>query len=397
MRVAVKRGVAGATAATVVAGVALAVMLWPHAERDINVKTAQALSGNAPPAARDFGNATAPPPAAATTSVAIAKAAPELDHSTLWRLCPSLWGDLSDDCMAALEARYAGKAAFLRNSSSVLPPTTPITWHQVYADPAGTRRIVADALRNPECMVPEGQVRPDLREVCAADAMTRYAILQERCGLVLVEYRDDHKNQQEWEDWLAHLDNDKSLDSDEYHRRRMKWDEIEFESAWHMQKCRAVESTVTAWLPELPLPRLGPKVRTYKTKTSTEFSFSMEHLKVTYDQSEHLIPAAARLGSEWALARTLDSVAHINAMAKSDLAMAYAGRARKVGWESDLYMPYFALAHFHAQLRGVPRHEVRLPVGKITEEQWQAAGREAERIVVQGWTPMTAAEIDADG
>ena len=196
---------------------------------------------------------------------------------------------------------------------------------------------------------------------------------------------------------MSRLDNNKTLDFNEYHRRRIKWDEMEFLSAWHIQKCRAIESTVTAWLPELPLPRLGPKVRTYKTKTSTEFSFSMEHLEVTYDQSEHLIPAAARLGSEWALAHTLDSVAHINAMAQSDLAMAYAGRARKVGVESDRYVPYFMLAHFHAHLRGVPRHEVRLPIGRITAEQRQAAEREAERIVVQGWTPMTAAEIDADG
>ena len=65
------------------------------------------------------------------------------------------------------------------------PPSTPITWCQVYADPAAMRRIVADALRNPECRVAEGQVRLDLREVCAADAIARLAILQQQCGVIL--------------------------------------------------------------------------------------------------------------------------------------------------------------------------------------------------------------------
>ena len=168
-----------------------------------------------------------------------------------------------------------------------------------------------------------------------------------------------------------------------------------------MQKCRAVESTVMAWLPELPLPRLGPKSRSYLIKKSTEhgtrYIGTIQHLEVTYDQSRHLIPAAARLGSEWALAHSLDSVAHINAMAQSDLAMAYAGRARKVGVESDLYVPYVMAAYHYAQLRGVPPHKSWLPVGEVTEEQWQAAWQEALRIVAQGWEPMTAAEIDSDG
>ena len=373
LRIAAKRSIAWAVASAAMAGVAMAIMLWSRAERDIGAAAAEAPSGNASPEARDPGNGTDPPPAAATTSVAVAEPAQELDHDTLWRLCPSLWGKFSDDCMAALEARYVDRPGQLRRfSMPPFPPGTPITWRQVYADPAATRRIVADALRNPQCRVAEGQVRLDLREVCAADAITRLAILQQQCGVILEDTTDSTA---QWlrESALSRLENDASLDSDEYHRRRTEEDEGGFWGAWHVRKCRAAESTVTAWLPEFPAP--------------PEDSDTRIHSGI-YDQAKYLIPAAARRGSEWALARTLGSVAHINAMAELDLALAYAGRARKVGPESDLYLPYFIAAHHYAQLRGVQRHEMRLPVGGFTAEQWQAAWRKAPRIIAQGWEPM---------
>ena len=386
MPIAAKRSLAWAMALTAVAGVALAVMLWTRAERDLDAEMAEAPSENAPPA-RNPGNGTVPPSAAATTSVAVAEPAPELDHDTLWRLCPSLWGELSDDCMAALEARYADRAAGLRDFDiPPLPLSTSITWRQVYADPAATRRIVADALRNPECRVPEGQVRPDLGEVCAADAMTRFAILQQQCGLILLKKGSGASRQRIWESVSSSIENDKSLDFDEYHRHRTNIDEDEFRGTWHVRKCRAAEPVVRAWLPEFPVPQEGPESRTYYEGSMLVISHEMR----TYDQGKHLIPAAARLGSEWALARTLDSAAHINAMAEFDLALAYAGRARKVGSESDHYPSYIMVAGFYAHLRGVSLHEFRLPRPKVefTEEQLQAAKEEVRRIVERGWEPM---------
>ena len=237
--------------------------------------------------------------------------------------------------MAALEARYADEAAGLRYISMPppFPPSTSITWREVYADPAATRRIVADALRNPECRVPEGQVRPDLGEVCAADAMTRFAILQQQCGTILLKHNSDADRQWVWEEVSSRIENNKSLDFDEYHRRRTNLDEDEFWGEWHVRKCRAARARRQGLAAGVSSAAGRPSTRIYREGSMV----GILHVMRTYDQGKHLIPAAARLGSEWALARTLDSAAHINAMAEFDLALAYAGRARKVGSESDHY------------------------------------------------------------
>ena len=374
MRIAVKRSLAWAMASVAVSGIALAVMLWSRAERNIDAKAAQAPDGNAPAAARDPGNGAVPPPAADPAQGL------DRDHA-LWQICPSLWGDLSDDCVAELELRYADGSAEIDTPilpPPLLPPRTPITWRQAYADPAATRRTVAAALRNPECSVAMDQVRLDLREVCAADAMARFAILQHQCGTILLRGVDVYQRQQK--DLSSKLEDSASLDVDEYRRLRTEsW----FESAWHVRKCRDAESTVTAWLPEFPAPSEDP-------------------LGNSHDQSLHLIMAAARLGSEWALAHMLGSewalsrlpgsVARINAMAELDLATAYAARAMMTGSvESDRYLHYAMAAGYYAQMRGVSPHEIWLPAGECGSfggRRCQAAIQEARRIVERGWQPM---------
>ena len=232
--------------------------------------------------------------------------APSLER--LRELCgqPSL-GAFGPECLDALEQRYGTVPAVadLRHfyTAPVFDPVLlgrPPTWDDVFQDTEGALARVYDAMDRPECLPPEGELRFEHREACAADDMARLAILRLDCARLMFRLgysgevdigvwegqpgdRDDfEERQRHWESHLLRLD--RAADTADYRTRRDRMDGEWYAAMWRAGKCRALPigvftklgpfGTVTGW------PQIGPSQRLFET--------------------------AARLGSEWALSVVLN-------------------------------------------------------------------------------------------
>lgn len=109
-----------------------------------------------------------------------------LDTVALRQHCGRPWeAQFAEECLAVLERRYRGTTPQL---PTLLPGFLPVllgappTWSQVFDEPAAALAAARDGLARPECLVPEGALRIDLRDECAADAMAKLAILRQQCA-----------------------------------------------------------------------------------------------------------------------------------------------------------------------------------------------------------------------
>ena len=156
-------------------------------------------------------------------------------------------------------------------------------WREALADPVGTRRSVVEALDRPECRVPPsddwpGETRPDLYEICSAEAMLRLASLQDKC----VERRHA-----DWESIRSRsmAQVDRISDSqEEYHRRIESDDRARAGLYWEAYMCRTVPPEAFEWIETLPVPIGDPTANRYGRPPIT--------------QALDLYLAARRLGAE---------------------------------------------------------------------------------------------------
>ena len=232
--------------------------------------------------------------------------APGLER--LRELCgqPSL-GAFGPECNEALEQRYgtALAAADLRHfySSSVFNPVLlgrPPTWDDVFQDTEGALARVYDAMDRPECLPPDGELRFEHREACAADDMARLAILRLDCARLMFQLgysgevatgvwegqpgdRDDFEaRQRAWEIDLLQLD--RAADTADYRTRRDRMDGDWYAAMWRAGRCRT--------LPRGIFTKLGP--------------FGAATGWPRFGTNPKIFKTAARLGSEWALSIVLN-------------------------------------------------------------------------------------------
>lgn len=223
---------------------------------------------------------------------------PEDDLYDLARLCSDLWGDPGEPCLEALEARFgkentlAGAArspadwsrhrAEVRARSSLIASLDVPTLAEVFDDPSAIRRAVGIALAKPECVVGEGQMRPRLRERCAADDMAKLAMLQAACVPLLWQdraYREAGMHDAFAEGWRSAIAaTAEEPDHETYLRLVAEMEEERFRFAWRLHRCRAVPDDALAWVDAFRVPD--------------------DHSGA--DQSLALDVNAARLGTEWA-------------------------------------------------------------------------------------------------
>ena len=222
---------------------------------------------------------------------------PEVDPFDLERLCPDLWGDPGEPCLEALETRFgeemavrAGigspmdwsrRTAQVRTRISLIASLDVPTFAEVFEDPSATLRAVGTALAKPECVVAEGQMRPRLRERCAADDMAKLAMLQATCVPPLIrdrDYRDAGMHDGWAEDWRwAIAATAEQPDQDTYLRLVAELEEERFRFAWRLHRCRAVPDDALSGVDPFRIPD----------------GFSAAY------QASRLALAAARLGTEW--------------------------------------------------------------------------------------------------
>lgn len=365
----------------VVAGVFLA--LWHRAGS--GVRAAVAPIPPAPPAAD--APVSAPPEISGQPSAAVEEAdVPKgpLDGWALRQLCGRPWEAAFDvECVAALERTYGETVPALSDRDSSFRghfrPVLlgePVTWAEVFDDTAGAVLAAREALARPECLVPEGGIRVELRDACAADEMAKLALLRAECtkGGSSLEGR-----QMRWNADMTTIG--REVDQALYQQRLARLDEMWFGRMWRIRKCRAVPAEAMGALGPFPEP-IGARHN------------------VGNEQAE-LMMAAARLGSDWALSSALwwgrdkpvfeVNEAYFDAVARERPVLAELLRMRRAhGVEQIMHVVVSVLL---GEALGVLVHHegVSRIIGAVDLDVERAAWRlAAPRLMALGWTLVVA-------
>ena len=181
-----------------------------------------------------------------------------------------------DDCQAAREAWFSEKPA----AAPIIPAAAPTSWGEVFADVPQRLERALPAIRDPGCRVPEGEIRADLAEQCAARDMAVLAVFKNACGWARDEFEplldfDARFGLQEylwlalWGDYvraLRRLDdgwrfagellelerparveaawNERLLNVEEHRRQRWRLEQVHLRTGWLLLKCRAEKPTL---------------------------------------------------------------------------------------------------------------------------------------------------------
>ena len=256
--------------------------LWHRFPSKESLEVANAARAYATPVAEAERQTGAPPPV--KTELPAAQGEPSA-AVPLRDLCGEPWvADFTQECLKALERRHAERAVSDDSPRDNFWPSLigdRVTWREVFEHPAPALAAVRRALDRPECLVPDGRFRIDLRQTCAADDMARLAILRRECTL-LGRYDDLDARQGLWDVNMRVVD--RAEDHAEYRGRLKRLDDRWFGELWRHGKCQPLAEETFAALGPFPEP-----IRDWHTPN---------------DQYE-MMEAAARLGSDWALSSVL--------------------------------------------------------------------------------------------
>lgn len=292
----------------------------------------------------------------------------------------NLWHRQEDACLSRLDAEYldqsvtesrwfypGGYPAGPRTRFVPMPKTDVVRWRDLFGSPKQMRTRAGAALAKPECVRGKGDVDHGLRNACAADDILRLGLLHEAC--VPFVARDGYAD---WEaDWngefeqaaeLAQFDVSYSGMHHVVARARVHF-------AWRLQRCRSVPGEALEPLAQLP--------QRPRHCTSPD-----------WHQGHDLINIASRLGSPWAMTRSIGSNEDVNALAETALAFAYVQRAGKAFVNGD------GLADQLGYLLAAMRHDAGVHIdwrgfeGAFTSTETEAGRKMAQELGSQGWIPL---------
>ena len=181
-----RRRVWGALALTGTLGagalLAVGVAMWSGmAPATADAPSSAAPQVEAPPDA----NALSPPGMESGEAVAAAPAELPL-------VCAALDEDQhglpTQACVDALEVRFLPAPT----SHTILPVSPPLLWSDVFEGIAAKIEAVDAALADGACEVPDGEIKPELGERCAARAMAALDVLRQVCSMAGVRAVDPH-------------------------------------------------------------------------------------------------------------------------------------------------------------------------------------------------------------
>lgn len=224
------------------AALAAVVLAWwwygSGVASDGGAEPAAAHSGDTlpPPARQGVGHA---PPAHSPVAAAGDEADRQVAAGRFWesveRYCPwppepSAWRVLDDPCLSVMNRRNLNE-----------------DWLRALDDPLAAWQAVAEALARPECVVPEGEIRPDLHEACAAGAMVQLALLQTKCA---------RRVRQDPEEVFAYgrRQVDQADGQEEYHHWVEDNHRANAQILWEVYMCRTVPREALEWVDAIPAP-----------------------------------------------------------------------------------------------------------------------------------------------
>ena len=362
---------------------------------------------------------------AALQQTACGTSGPELAAALgrLKHICPSPSDGMSIECMAALQERYWNKPVLCHAHANPArefwkpiwwpkPRNDLLVWREVFEDPSSLRADVHAAAANRACRLRGDEFRPDLRRTCAADAMARLGVLHGACQYAL--YMEGGRRFEGWERegavrpllepsaggargeplaartqprfegwrpyWQERRAEAETLGNESYWQQWQQvavQQEAELHHAWRMAKCRTVPVAALAPLRELRPPSV------YSSP---------------FDQHDLLVVAAARLGSEWALAvgtsssraGSHGSVA-VEAWRDAPLPLAY------LHWSHHAGLPYLLAARQADLASDAPRFDWRGWERGLADaygaDRVTAAVSTARTIRAHGWPPCCARNL----
>ena len=298
------------------------------------------------------------------------------------------------DCLAALDGLFLEESA----SNALLPVSPPLRWRDLFDDVAGDVSAVVAAAGDPDCAVPEGDIRPELGAACAARPMVELAAMAHACGNILVgafktpasggwgdvtletpgrlpvllwrtisglysNYDRDGQARQRMIDQYAAS----SSDQQTFLRQRRDEDRLRFRTAWLASKCMRDGAWLT-WMAARPRQFDNMMARAARLGDS----FALAHDTGTPERARRLLainPAQAYL--------------HLAALESNRIESEWARKVRSIDQEAR--EPYLEVRRQYLALAGV---ECPAP---CSEENLRALETEHERTV---WIWRTRCYID---
>ncbi|MCY4128292.1 MAG: hypothetical protein OXG15_03490 [Gammaproteobacteria bacterium] len=155
-------------------------------------------------------------------------------------------GGFTPDCESRLDEHFANEVP---RQMPFEAKDARITWRYVFDQPQVKRKIVLDAITNPECQeFPNEPSADHIAEECRVDVIADYATLKYNCTSGFYNSRGLLNNGIEFPWWYA-FSIMRLFDNESYWRTRWRIENVYFRSAWISAKC--------AGLPDDALASLG--------------------------------------------------------------------------------------------------------------------------------------------
>ncbi|MCY3886054.1 MAG: hypothetical protein OXG24_14205 [Gammaproteobacteria bacterium] len=192
-----------------------------------------------------------------------------------------VWSD--SDCLEAIDSHFIDKPAYVVNFPGMISRGGWFTYRDMFEQHANDRKLVAEALANPECRLLEGPMRLNLRDTCNADAFSRYARMANLCYFATTNnwFKPDDffRGKSRYQQNLNGME-----DFDSYRERR--YDDLEKYYSW--RNALRKSALLDVWLES------SNKCKTDFLSPHEELSAQEPQRLLHYDLEE----IAARLGDE---------------------------------------------------------------------------------------------------
>ena len=204
--------------------------------------------------------------------------------------CPDPSAELSDLCVAALDAVYTEKKIGVRRMEWI-NFNSPLTYRRIFSDPVQDRERVVEALRNPNCNLnDEDDIRWNLYDECHADAFANLFHFTRKC-------LDPNSYDNLYSQWFSierHWIKENTPEDERDQRTRQLWEKV-LETHWVVKECERFNVEEILIDPKRDQDILN------KLRAAGKVLQVNDQISLDYEIRKSLQALAARFGDEWAV------------------------------------------------------------------------------------------------
>ena len=204
--------------------------------------------------------------------------------------CPDPSAELSDLCVAALDAVYTEKKIGVRRMEWI-NFNSPLTYRRIFSDPVQDRERVVEALSNPNCnLTDEDDIRWDFYDECHADAFVNLFHFTRKC-------LDPNSYDNLYSQWFSierRWIKENTLEDERDQRTRQLWEKV-LETHWVVKECERFNVEEILIDPKRDQDILN------KLRSAGKVLQVNDQISLDYEIRQSLQALAARFGDEWAV------------------------------------------------------------------------------------------------